>query len=588
MLKRKWGIPRAIFRGFCAVLLVVIGLSISHAQEAEETYSISLTKTAGIDKDIYKVEDKKVLAEEYTVQKGEWVWQVLREKGLLQRYSVTELLSVLRSLNKSLGNLNLVHPGDKIIIPLKIVPVAGQPRPAAADTPAKASLADLKDVNLEDYTVAPGDSLTRVIAGRYDLPAGYLYNEYLDMVKRLNPSITDLNLIYPGQRIRLPIFSPKVVRKPIAPAKPKDAEPVKAAEADEEKAAAANSVAYHLKVIFSEMGEEWVQTGEHFIPLPSGGQIDLKAASFPILNLQDGLRVIVDINNTLPDQMAKLIESSWGSYRVVHLEQADNLESALDKILRSCSYPKISRNEEALELSGDLPVRITGDWIVTLPETGSASRPGFVVINLQDPPKQAMPATIKAYTEDLGVKIIEYPPRGERAPSEMESTEMLEGGADSVSLVRTILDLVGQSYSTQVEIPIFQQQKNDFKLVVKADYFLRIKERDAIIDVSGLAPEAISLLEEHQFLTLSLANEKDPLNVAARTLDFLGVPSQQGPHNFMAADRNDSSNVRLTLKGVVFSDTSGNTVLATPLRPPTEIVSFLSTKGYKVLHLPAS
>ena len=68
-----------------------------------------------------------------------------------------------------------------------------------------------------------------------------------------------------------------------------------------------------LGIIFAEMGEDWVQTGEHFIPLKSEGQIDLRAASFPILNLRDGLRVIVDLNNELPETMATLIESSWGN-----------------------------------------------------------------------------------------------------------------------------------------------------------------------------------------------------------------------------------------------------------------------------------
>jgi hypothetical protein len=298
--------------------------------------------------------------------------------------------------------------------------------------------------------------------------------------------------------------------------------------------------------------------------------------------------VIVDVNNKLPDQMAKLIESSWGSYRVVHLAKDDTLSSALDKILMVCNYPKISRNEEALELSGDIPLRITGDWIVTLPESPSAERPGFVVINLEESPTQYTPGMIKAYSAQLGVKIIDYPPNEQGVSDGTESTETLEGGVDSVSLVRTILDLVDQSYTTHVEIPIFQKQRADFKLVVKADYFLRIKDRDAIIDLTGLAPEVISLLEEHQFLTLSLAGEKDQPTVVSKTLDFLGVQSQKGPHSFLAANRGDSRNVRLTLPGIVFSDTSGKAVLATPLRLPTEIVAFLATKNHRVLNLSAS
>jgi hypothetical protein len=499
---------------------------------------------------------------------------------------MAELLSVLEKLNKSLGNLNLLHPGDKIIIPLKIVPITGAPIPAEEAPPIQASPTDLKDVDLDNYTVEPGDSLSRVIAGRYDIPKGYLYNEYLGMVKRLNPAIQDLNRILPGQRIRLPVYSPEIVRKPIDPPKSEEnVEQTNEDEGDVEAAHGADSVAGDLAVIFAEMGEEWVQTGEHFIPLPSGGQIDLKAASFPILSLQEGLRVIVDVNNKLPDKMARLIESSWGSYRVVHLEKEDSLSSALDKILMVCNYPKITGNEEALELSGDIPLRITGDWIVTLPETRSADSPGFVVINLNASPAPGTPGMIKSYIGHLGVKIIDYPPGEGRRPDGMEKVETLESGADAVSLVSTLLDLVDRSYSSQVEIPIYQKRKADFKLVIKADFFLQIKGRDAIIDVTGLAPEITSLLEEHQFLTLSLAGERDPLSMVSRTLDFLGVQSEKGPHSFLAANRDDSKNVRLTLQGVVFPDAKGTSVLGTPLSLPIEIVAFLSTRAYRVLQL---
>ena len=110
-----------------------------------------------------------------------------------------------------------------------------------------------------------------------------LHNEYLSLVKKLNPSLEDLNTIYPGQVIRIPIYSPETVRKPIQAAvspRPRERlpEPAKA----ELKP---NPFSLDLETLFLAMGEEWVNTGEHYIPLKSGGQIDLKAKSFPIINL---------------------------------------------------------------------------------------------------------------------------------------------------------------------------------------------------------------------------------------------------------------------------------------------------------------
>ena len=105
----------------CLALVAPIG-----AQDNEETYSISLTKTAETqgDKTICEVDDKKVLAQEYTIQDGDHVWQLLRERGLLEKRNLSEILTTLRKLNKSLQNLDMIHPGDKIIIPLKIAPIS--------------------------------------------------------------------------------------------------------------------------------------------------------------------------------------------------------------------------------------------------------------------------------------------------------------------------------------------------------------------------------------------------------------------------------------------------------------------------------
>ena len=570
------------FRGFCTVLLGISWLSVCQAQEAEETYSISLTKSAGIEADIYEVDNKKVLTEEYTIKKGEWVWQILRQKGLLEHRNLSEVLSVLQALNASLGSLDLVHPGEKIIIPLKIAPVAGTSVIAASPPPIKVSLADLKDLDLENYTVEPGDSLTRIIKGRYDIPKDYLYGEYLGMIKKLNPSIRDLNIIHPGQKIKLPIYSPQVVRKPIEMAMPQESEE-KNEYVKEDKTE--NSVSDDIGVIFTEMGEEWVNTGEHFIPLKSGSQIDLKAVSFPILNLQNGLRVMVDLNNKLPDKMAKLIESSWGNYRVLHLVEGDDLRSALDKILEVCNYPKVSKVGEALELSGDIPIRITADWIVKLSEKQSHNRPEFVVINLNEGPVANTPWMIKEYLNSLGVKIIDYPQGDDKKTEVVENAATLKGGGEPASLVRALLDLTGRSYSTGVEIPVYQKQKADFKLIIKADFFLKIKGRDAIIDLIGLAPEMISLLEDHEFSVLSMANEKDPLAMVSSTLGFLDIESQNGPHSFMVDNRDDLRNIKLTLPGVVFTDSRGNPVLATQLILPEEIEVFLSKRAYRILPL---
>lgn len=478
-------IYKYIFCLFFTSLLVIFWSKINLAQE-------NVVKTVKIEKDTYKVDDKKVLTEKYVVRKGDYVWKILRQKGLTKKKkNLFELLSVLKKLNRNLHNLDLVHPGEKIIIPLKITPLSGDSDRKAPSTKKTTPVAAVKDTG---------------------------------------------------------------------------------------------SMAHDIGSIFLEMGEEWVHTGKHFIPLKTGGQIELNAKSFPIVKLKDGLRVIVDLDNKFPDKTDKIIESSWENYRVVHLVD-NNFRSAIDKILMECSYPKILKNGEPFELQGDIALRITGDWIVINSETQSDKKPRIFVIYLTNTDTSVTPLMIKNYLEGLGVKVIDYPSGDDDTSNKKGKMEKLEGGKNYSSLIKTVLALTGKSFSAQVEIPAYQSQKTGFKLIINADFFLKIKGKNAIIDITGLGPEIISFLKEHQFLVLSLEGEKDPLAMITKTLGFLNVQFDPGPHHFMATTRDDSRNIQLTLSGIIFSDNHGKAILATRLNIPDEITAFLSEKGYFILDL---
>jgi hypothetical protein len=116
---------------------------------------------------------------------------------------------------------------------------------------------------------------------------------------------------------------------------------------------------------------------------------------------------------------------------------------------------------------------------------------------------------------------------------------------------------------------------------------LKVDGKDAVIDMNGLGPDTIALLNEHQYKVLSLANES-PSAIVTKTLDFLGIESEPGPHPFLAADRDESKNIRLMIPGTVFKDNKGQSIFTTNLTRYPEIISFLSQKGYMILRLPQS
>ena len=400
-----------------------------------------------------------------------------------------------------------------------------------------------------------------------------------ELVKRLNPSIKDLNLIYPGQVISLPIYSPKIIRKPTEAATLKK---FQIRSKHDRQGQREDNIAEDLGKIFFEMGEKYIQTGELFIPLKSGGQVNLKGASFPSINLKNNQMVIVDLNNNLSDNMVNLIRSSWDNYQVIHILENDDLRSALEKSLRACNYPELRKRGE---MKGDAHLIITGDWIITPFKNGSDTMPHRIVINLTGNDNPNTPWMIKDYLKNLGVKVIDYPPGDDGRSEKVEKVKTLEGGGDPSSLVAALLKLIGRPFSTDVKIPVYQNYDADFNLIIRSDFLLKSEDKDAIIDLTGLDAEVISFLKEYRFLMLSLASEKRPLAIIAKLFDFLGIQYNPGPHSFSVTTRDDSKNIKLTLPGIVFSDTKGNDILASSMTIPDELVIFLSQKGYKILPL---
>jgi nucleoid-associated protein YgaU len=564
----------SITLSFLMGIFMLCAPGITRGQEEEETYSISLEKTAGADREIYEVDGKKVITESYSVVKGDHVWNILRQRGLLNR-NLNETLSVLKKLNSSLTNLDLIYPEDNIIIPLVISPVDGGGFPGEGKEATVASLEEIKGI--ENYIVRPGDSLIKVVQNLYDIPQKELYDEYLDKLKMLNPSIKDINTIYPGQKIRIPIYSPQIVRLPIEPSTP--AEKAKK-DRDELKL-----IGRRLGEVFSLIGEEWLQSGEHVIPLKSGGQINLNVDSYPIISLRSGKRIILDLYNDLPEDLAGLITSSWYNYGIVHLRDDEDLKDAMERIIILCDYRKIQGINEPLILAGDIPLRITADWIIQLTAEQSAEEQNIVIVNLCDDDGSVTPATIRRYLERLGVRTVDYPASQEGVEKTAEAPEILETDDDRSSIMENLLGLFGLTFSRDTEIPIYEKRQADFNFIVKADYLLKIDGKDAVIDIKGLGPDIIALLNEHQYQVLSLANES-PSAIVKKTLDFLGIESEPGPHPFLAADRDESKNIRLMIPGIVFKDNKGQSIFATHLTLFPEIISFLSQKGYRILRLP--
>ena len=576
-------VKKSFFLIFILIFFSLLCETFAKSQE-NDTLSISLVQRATVK----KMEDKEVVYEKYNVKKGDHIWKLLRQRGLLQRPDFYELLSVMKNMNESLTNLDLIHPDQTILIPLNIIPLKGYKGKKRSVNELMVDASSLKDISFEDYRVKPGDNLTMIAKTRYEVPIGYLYSGYLNLVKKFNPALKNPNLIYPNQVIRLPVYSPEVVRIPI---KPYAQGPISVKDVDQEKnfTAESNTLKKQLKEIFNRMGAEWIDTGEHFIPLKSGGQINLKADSFPVLSLSGGRRLIIDIKNELPKDISQLVESDWEDYEIIHLSDNDNLVTAVDKILDAGKFHKLLRSGERLEIKdGDIVISLSGNWVI-VPSKEKKDMPDKIIVLtiLNNESEQTLPM-VRTYLKKLEVKIIDYP-----YVSDSEGIEWMSFAKKNISIEKNmdfplpsfLLKMAGQPFSTRAKIPIYQGKDSEFNITIEADLFFNRKQKDCIIDIAGLSTPIRSLLEKHQFLVLSIAKEEELQRMTEQILGFLGKPFQSNPHDFLGSVREEARNIKFTIQGVSFQDQTGKNIFATDKSFPEEVSLLLNQKGYTILDL---
>ncbi len=464
----------------------------------------------------------KVQIETFVIRQNDHLWSIFREKGLIAQHNFPMLLNIFKELNPSLHDQDMIVPGQKIILPIKILAVGGCPP--------------------DKQVLLPQETGTE--AHRYD------------------------EISCPGNEAAIAkVKSSRVTKK------------------EEKITQPSSAIAFDLKKIFSQIGAKWLQKGEYVIPIKPKGHIRLDGKCFPIICFDNGLKVIIDLNNSLPHELSQIVILSCDDYRVIHVTKEDDLRSVIDNILDECDFPRLLKNGEPFELNGEIDMKITGDWIIILSEEPSGQEPPAIVINLQYGERSPMPYMIRDYLKKFNVRVIDYPPFNGESSGRIFPEQKWEWHKNPVRLVRKIFELIGMPFSEQAEIPVYKSGKADFELTVTADFFLKFNGNNIILDLTGLDEKMLSLLKRNRYIILSVADEKDPLAILRKLLDFFNIQFDTGLHPIMAMPGNTPNNVQLLIPGTVFLDHKKNTILAISKHLPDEIISFLSQRGYKILIL---
>ncbi|MFH1138269.1 MAG: LysM peptidoglycan-binding domain-containing protein [Pseudomonadota bacterium] len=629
--------PRSIAAAsvLCLILLFQPG-----AVRAEEDPSISLVKTLVV----REVNGRQVSTEEYMVRKGDSVARLLIGRGVTGPGKIPgELLKVVLALNPGMRDPNLIFEGQKLILPTG--PVEGPPwesemddgpaaeKPAAAaEQPGEQPAPDKQEAStapppqprreeakapstekFKTVTLKSGESLAQLLRNE-GVPESLIFNEYLHLLIKMNPQISNPNVVYSGQQVRVPLnadwaeavlseesqpdrkpapgpkTSPVMARVPAAallsapPVKPQSIVPPP--QLPPARSVAARTA---LGLIFTRIGEHVITKGQHFLPLKTGGQITINTQSFPIIELQGGQRIVLDLDRRLPQNMVELIRANWSNYTVFRPENEKTLAQMLGRLLDLGQYYKVKNDGTPWVLAGPAHISLGADWIVWPTQDDWAHRRA-VAINMPETADLGVSPPAAAFLEKAGIRIIDFHPQGNLIGPEpwggstTPRGEVTDLQAEDVQkLTQALLELLGQKYEPHLSIPLMESNSSsqDFVLTVEAPIYFSRGGKNFVVDLDGAPKEVKELLRKSKFEVISRAPGEGPEILIRRLLKAMGVSTEEGL-TIKASRRPAPRDIAITFSGLVFS-TGGRRIFLTRKQEEPGLELLLAQPGLKVV-----
>jgi LysM repeat protein len=471
---------------FIAALFLFILSSPSSAAVDEDTVQLSFEKTA---QSIAK-------GAKYTVKKGDYLIGIIKRKYGGSQTENQNILKKVRHLNPAIKNVNLIYPGQLVVFPGEIT---------------EEMVSEKEDETATSvYIIKKGDSIIKIVSSQLRISLEESRN-MLKTVRRLNPGISNLNMIYPGQKIIIPSKSSEGKTA---------AEIVPQKKMLEERFLSHENQLSILRYLLSRTGGTMISEGSFYIPLSPQGQIGVNCSEVPVVELADGKTVLLDLSNNIPNNVKKIVETTWKNYSII--SSTGEGKSVLEELLHTSDIYTLTKKGGYVSLRNDNLVSLFAGWIVRW-EGGAV--PYALCINFTDGDSPVVPGNIRQYAMKNGFDLIEVSADAVMTDSYMPYQSMNVASLQWSSkreLVESLLSKMGYSFSKDSSVGIFTIEDDGFNLSIKADLMVETEEGDTIFNFEKLPEQFSDILMKRGLRVFYLSVEEEKGKIIKSVLSALG------------------------------------------------------------------
>ncbi|MCF8079679.1 MAG: hypothetical protein K9K88_10395 [Desulfobacterales bacterium] len=535
---------------------------------------------------------REILCDPYIVQKNDYVLKLLRQKGEIAAEDFPEFLAIFQRINPHIRDINLVRPGQQISIPLRVLRSNEMPgQSSGVVTIAYVTIGSEPEEikrHTDRYLTKSGDCVSKLIASRFGRYGTDAYREGVRLFRRLNPAVTDLDLIYAGQVLRLPKPSARDPRWYAKAAKgaPDPTGDTRAAPGKTRGGARAAAQAQKpqspLKKAAEALGAELLDRGAYFFPRQDSEDFRLDLSRVPAMRFADGRMALLPQVNSSEMKALEALDSVLERVDTVPLSPdwaaVEIVQAVLDATGRTRPMDRLVVSD------GGVRMEIHARWITgrTIDDSGAVGR--VCIIPIEDCTRRT-PGAIARYLEEHDILLREIcktdDQKGVRGiiGSQEDSIRRIDA-ADRRSFVQEVLTEMGCHYSPSVNISF---PYAGVQVSARSNLAAAPGGREFLVDFGDLYGDAIAAIERAGFSIVQVPR-KDRRKIMLALLEAADLNYRVDPI-FMAADRPGPYNVAVTISGVLVETENDSRLLLSAGKLHHRIADFLRSRGVRIVEV---
>ena len=525
-----------MIKRYVLVLIVIIVSAVLVYQPVaakEDTAQITLEKTAVSKKKLYT----------YTVKQGDLISTIIRKIPGITEENISNNYKLIKELNPNISDLENLEPGQSLVLP-------GKPFTETKEKDVSTPSSQISSTREKLYTIKSGDTLYKIVRRELTITETNI-PKTVRIIKSINPGIINVNKIYPGTAIKLPgrtIFvktpdEAKAVKQEVVTLLKKPIQPEKIIEIKEKKVMAPEARIAVLKQVITQMNGSITTTGNYYLPIPKTGQVTIDCSKIPVIEFEDGTTVFLDLENHARNNLRKIISDNWANYYLVKVNKKDDIIAILKKVIDTNKNYSMTKSEKPIIIGAFPPVEIIVDWVIanTLPKQAQPFKQGLRLIYENN---LLLPKSIKNYSQKNGLIITEISEETGIVgkPEEVYSLPPMPvlPTTSAKDFSYALVSYLGFSAEKDIDIQVFDAEKDGFNLSIKADVLVTIESKKYIIYSQSLSQQLANALKQAGNELIVVNDNDAPRKIMEKILHGLNISFTFGSFTFSGPEKNQA------------------------------------------------